>query len=172
MTNCGACGAELTNENWQASQKKRGIKRCRDCQVKRLEQWKKEHPKKASNAVKSWKQHHRDRVNELNAKSRNKSKLELLVHYSGTNPPQCANLFREHKEPYTTFEALSIDHINSGGADQRRIVGAHLQWWLKHKGYPEGYRVLCMNCQFIKRHRNKEWANKTVIVHGKHKRGS
>jgi hypothetical protein len=87
-------------------------------------------------------------------------RLEVLSHYSGTNPPQCVNPFGEHKEPYTTLEALTIDHVNGGGSKERKNswkVGIRFYMWLKKNGYPKGYQTLCMNCQFIKRTRNEEW---------------
>lgn len=43
---------------------------------------------------------------------------------------------------------LSIDHIKGGGGKHRQEVGANFYYWLKANRYPDGYRVLCMNCQF------------------------
>jgi hypothetical protein len=112
-----------------------------------------------------WKTHpekyeeHKKRVKESQPRYRHHIKLEVLSHYSGHNPPQCTNPFGEHKEPYTTLDALSIDHINGGGRKENKKVG---QWgnnfyrWLRDHNYPEGYQVLCLNCQWIKRARKKE----------------
>jgi len=85
-------------------------------------------------------------------------KLKVLIHYSGTDPPQCANPFGEHKEPYTNILALSVDHIDGGGTQHRENQGHGnvFYLWLIKNNYPEGYQCLCMNCQFIKRKRNKE----------------
>ncbi len=50
---------------------------------------------------------------------------------------------------------LSIDHINGDGATHRRKElkesGMSFYVWLKSKGYPEGFQVLCMNCNTAKR---------------------
>ena len=46
---------------------------------------------------------------------------------------------------------LTVDHTNGGGGAHRREIGGHrkLKQWLKAAGWPqEGYRLLCMNCQF------------------------
>ena len=45
---------------------------------------------------------------------------------------------------------LSIDHINGGGNRHRKEIGSgsHMYLWLIKNGFPEGFRVLCMNCQF------------------------
>lgn len=42
---------------------------------------------------------------------------------------------------------LTIDHVNNDGADHRREIGkGGLHGWLRRNGYPEGYQVLCWNC--------------------------
>lgn len=43
---------------------------------------------------------------------------------------------------------LSIDHINNDGAEMRKVhgVGSAMYKWLKKRGYPAGFQVLCMNC--------------------------
>ena len=84
-----------------------------------------------------------------------KIKVEVFVHYSGTDPPQCSNPFGQHREPYIDIRALSIDHINGDGATD--VKGIHLYYRLKRERYPDGYQVLCMNCQVIKRVVNKEF---------------
>lgn len=53
-------------------------------------------------------------------------------------------------------EFLTIDHIHGGGAKHRRSLGggslsggaSKLYSWLRRNGFPEGYRVLCQNCNF------------------------
>jgi hypothetical protein len=82
-----------------------------------------------------------------------RQKVEVLSHYSG-GPPKCVAC------GYVDIRALSIDHINGGGTKERRenkTNGQNLYRWLRKKGYPEGYQVLCMNCQFIKRVANNEY---------------
>ncbi len=53
---------------------------------------------------------------------------------------------------------LSLDHINNDGAEHRREISkdgdglsVRLALWCKKKGYPPGFQVLCMNCQFGKK---------------------
>jgi hypothetical protein len=43
---------------------------------------------------------------------------------------------------------LCIDHINGGGNQERKIHGGGWKFyvWLKKQNYPEGYQVLCYNC--------------------------
>ena len=51
---------------------------------------------------------------------------------------------------------LSIDHINNNGADHRREIGSGggkgFYTWLRKNNYPEGYQVLCFNCNVAKGH--------------------
>lgn len=47
------------------------------------------------------------------------------------------------------FEFLAIDHINGGGIQHRKQLGwagNSLAKWLKKNNYPQGFRVLCHNC--------------------------
>ncbi len=45
------------------------------------------------------------------------------------------------------IEFLSIDHINGNGTQHRKTtIGTHIYDWLRRNDYPEGYRVLCFNC--------------------------
>jgi hypothetical protein len=46
------------------------------------------------------------------------------------------------------IEFLTIDHINGDGNRHHREVANHMHEWLVSKGFPEGYRVLCMNCNW------------------------
>lgn len=67
----------------------------------------------------------------------------MLVHYSNGVPPLCECCGED------AVEFLSIDHIDGGGSKHRaQIKGSYssIYLWLKKKGFPEGYRVLCMNC--------------------------
>jgi hypothetical protein len=50
---------------------------------------------------------------------------------------------------------LTIDHINNDGNYHRRTIGrTSVLRWLKDNNYPEGYQVLCFNCNMGK-HLNK-----------------
>lgn len=53
---------------------------------------------------------------------------------------------------------LSIDHVNNDGAHHRRlhghVTGEQMHRWLLRNGFPPGFQVLCMNCQWGKRNNN------------------
>ena len=78
-----------------------------------------------------------------------KKKLDILSHYSN-GAIKCGHC------GFEDIRALSIDHIDGGGAPHRKMTGNDIYGWLKRNGYPEGYQVLCMNCQLIKRQVNRE----------------
>jgi hypothetical protein len=44
---------------------------------------------------------------------------------------------------------LALDHVNGGGHKQRKDTGGGgFYVWLRKNGYPEGFRILCHNCNF------------------------
>jgi hypothetical protein len=46
---------------------------------------------------------------------------------------------------------LTIDHVSGGGRKHRDGIGcSDFNRWLRSNGYPPGYQVLCMNCNFAK----------------------
>jgi len=150
MSNCRVCGAVLTSTNWWKGMQRHNNKMCNSCNSKKTIAYRKNRYKDDTEF--------RGHECARGKRSRDKLKLETFIHYSGTNPPQCANLFGEHKEPYTTIAALTIDHIDDNGAEERERIfhnkhraGIDFYRWLRKNGYPEGYQVLCFNCQWIKR---------------------
>lgn len=50
------------------------------------------------------------------------------------------------KEP----KFLSFDHINGGGSQHRKVIGGKIIRWLKKNGYPEGFQILCHNCNLAR----------------------
>ena len=72
-----------------------------------------------------------------------KYRVEIISHYS----PKliCISC------GFSDIRALTIDHEKGNGNVHRREVGGSVALWrsLKRTGYPDGYRVLCYNCQKI-----------------------
>ena len=98
----------------------------------------------------------RECVSKLASNRREQIKRKVLTHYSSF-PPVCIRC------GYTDIRALSIDHINGGGNQERKALfgsihsgGRNFYAWLIENHYPDGYQVLCMNCQWLKRVENKE----------------
>jgi len=79
-------------------------------------------------------------------------KREVLEHYSNGEQAACAVC------GYNDIRALSIDHVNGGGRQHRESInGYHIYPWLRKNDYPEGFQVLCMNCQFVKKAEQTEY---------------
>ena len=70
-------------------------------------------------------------------------KIETLTHYS-QNPPACACCGEDN------LAFLNIDHLNGGGLAHRRSIRCTLYKDLRRKSYPDGFQVLCFNCNLAK----------------------
>lgn len=80
---------------------------------------------------------------EDNKNTRQLIRLEVLIYYSGETPNcDCCG--------ENNLEFLSIDHINGDGNKHRKNDSSSIKIynWLKRNNFPEGFRVLCMNCNF------------------------
>ncbi len=77
--------------------------------------------------------------NEWTRKYNNKVRLRVLEHYGGI----CARCGE------TDVKFLALDHVNGGGNVHRIKIG---RWgtsfyrWIQTQGFPEGYRIMCHNC--------------------------
>ena len=92
-------------------------------------------------------QKNKEKIQDFNRKNKDRIKTEVLTHY-GQGKLACIRCGE------TRFPALSIDHLNNNGTEERKRpgkAGLGFYYWLKNQGYPEEYQTLCMNCQFVKR---------------------
>lgn len=85
----------------------------------------------------------RNKINKRSLDYTKKIKRQCIDHYGG----QCACCREEN------IHFLSIDHVNNDGNKQRQELANRKDWggrnmytWLKKNNYPEGYQVLCFNC--------------------------
>lgn len=105
----------------------------------------------------AWYKRHRDerlpKIRKNSVDRRRRLKLEVLTHYGAAlGKPMCVTCGEER------LPCLTVDHINGGGSEHRRSLGSkNICQWLKGENFPSGFQTLCMNCQFMKRHENKEW---------------
>lgn len=75
--------------------------------------------------------------------------LEVVAHYT-KNRMTCESCNEDD------MVVLSVNHINGNGTRHRKAIGfggIKFYRWLIKNNYPEGYNILCMNCQF--KHRYK-----------------
>lgn len=114
---------------------------CRECKTAKARRHRakvKQHPE--------WEQRLLASRREINRKSARKRRLRVLAHYSnGTLACACCG--------ETAYEFLSIDHINGGGRKHHQELqrrGMTVARELIEQGFPSGFRVLCMNCNWAR----------------------
>jgi hypothetical protein len=98
----------------------------------------------------AWREKNPGKYSEYNRKSSLKLKRQVMDAYGG----ECACCGE------TELVFLTIDHIDDNGAEHRREMaaergngtteysqaGARTYRWLRDNGFPQGFQVLCANC--------------------------
>lgn len=91
-----------------------------------------------------WRRNNIERVAINRAKTNKKLKDSVFAAYGGYRCACCGE---------TEEQFMSIDHINGGGAAHRKeIRRPNIYSWLCKHNFPEGFQVLCFNCNFAKGH--------------------
>lgn len=75
-------------------------------------------------------------------------KIKCLTYYSNKDVPVC-NCCNENN-----IDKLTIDHINGGGRKHIKEVGNKIYRWTKKNNFPQGYQVLCFNCNLGKHNKS------------------
>lgn len=113
--------------------------------------WRKTNREKEKKRRKEWRIAHPEIAQECKRKYRLRIRIAVLTHY-GKGKLACAHC------GFSDMRALSIDHISGNGKEHKRQIRQNITAWLWRENFPSGFQTLCMNCQFIKRHENKEHA--------------
>jgi hypothetical protein len=93
--------------------------------------------KKQADYARSWHNRNKERNNVRVSKNRKDNRMRCIDHYGG----QCA-CCGESK-----YEFMAIDHVNGGGSKHRKTIATNsFHRWLIKNNFPEGYRILCHNC--------------------------
>lgn len=97
---------------------------------------------------------HSEREKQTQREKYHALKLRVLNHYSDG---QCICKKCDFADP----RALCIDHIKGDGAEHRREIGRGIAvyTWLERNGYPEGFQVLCLNCNHLKAYDEGEFTS-------------
>lgn len=125
------------------------IKLCDECHEQRSSWWHERSEQIRDTArgnARAWRERNPDYYRGprgMNGRSNFKVKMEVFDHYG----PNCVCCGESH------LEFLTIDHIHGKGNNHRRELfgtqgggGYRFYRWLKRQNFPEGYRVLCYNC--------------------------
>ena len=157
---CTACHeAKSVADFYPDRSSKAGIQsRCKECSKRLAVAWRhrnreraletnRRSQEKCSARRKAYtKDYYRANAEELKAKERMRQrelKDQAYAAYGGYRCACCGE-----SEPMF----LCLDHVNNDGYEHRKEVHPRkLYAWLKRKGYPEGFQVLCFNCNQGKR---------------------
>ena len=89
---------------------------------------------------------YKKKINRDNQKRRDEIRDRVYRAYGGYRCSCCGETERMF---------LSIDHINNDGAKHRRDnrlnSSEQMYRWIARNGFPDGFQILCMNCQWGKR---------------------
>lgn len=93
---------------------------------------------------KDWRKRNPDKVKASRSRTREKLRSDVLQAYG--NVCKCCG---EQERKF-----LCIDHINNDGAKHRkefRLKSAQAMYtWLRKNNYPQGFQILCYNCNCAK----------------------
>lgn len=138
---CVVCGKQITDSRRKSCGKehseilrKEREKRWRDKDIAHYRQLARERMRRRRKLF-------ANRIREIDSNRRLRNRLNVLIHYGGVTPRcQCCG--------ESTVAFLTIDHVNGGGTKHlESLKGSQgLMRWLSKNNYPDGYRVLCYNC--------------------------
>jgi hypothetical protein len=85
-----------------------------------------------------------ERIRETKRRSKREARRAVMEFYSPSGV-KCACCGERH------YSFLTLDHVNGGGCKERDALGSRY-WSYLRRNKPEGYQVLCMNCNWAKGH--------------------
>jgi hypothetical protein len=114
-------------------------KKNREVLNRKQREWTKKNPEKRKAIVLRCNQNNPDRHKKYHQQLRFK-----VLFYYGKGKIECACCGEQ------TYEFLAIDHINGGGTKERKEAYGNICQLLWNKKLPDGYQVLCHNCNMAK----------------------
>lgn len=166
MRTCKKCGVEKPIDAFEVTNADKGWRRheCRECIKIRTKAWSQKSVDRIRAYRRKYHEENRDSIiqktNDWVRQNPDKRRKNALAHYYRLQDDAIMAyggyvcVWCGIDEPLV----LTLDHVENNGAAQRRELGfkggARLYKWLRENGYPQGFQVLCMNCNHAK-HRNK-----------------
>jgi hypothetical protein len=153
--------------NWYLKNKEEINKKCMDYHWLHREQLLKKRKEYQLKNREKLNEQRRKRYNTIDKKNPEimKKKLEnarkwdierrrkVIEHYSngkmcceGINGKECESQCGQNGNNSAKSRLLTIDHVNGGGNKHRKELARHLCDFVIKNDFPEGYRILCMNC--------------------------
>ena len=156
---CSKCGLVKPRSEFHKSSKlKSGLMSwCKQCRHKKYLENHLENLRRARNnrmtkeEKREYYRKNRVRCSKYHKKYYLKTKMMVFTHY-GDNPPKCACCGE------TIIQFLTVDHIHGDGNKHRRRTGMKnslaIYLWLIKNNFPEGFQILCYNCNCGRAHNN------------------
>ena len=133
---------------------------CKQCHkklaVERRARFRRENPKDYTRQhtvqARKWRLANPEKARAMQKKYRDNRRKKLMELIGGAKCNQCG---------FNDYRALHIDHINGGGNREKIMLGQasfplrFIREEIEKHGINK-YQVLCANCNWIKRHENKE----------------
>jgi len=123
--------------------------------------WRDNHKKDNCKRIKNWRKNNPDKVNKNALRYYKKEATRVKAEIYKLLGGQCSNPFNlNHGDFLTIIECLQIDHVNGNGREEREKFSNYTEmtkYILKQiQNGSKDYQLLCSNCNWIKRHKNKE----------------
>jgi hypothetical protein len=173
MKKCTKCGLEKSLDQFWFNEKKGvHVAACRDCAAEGRKSWKLRNLDKSKETNRAWQEQNRDKTKAAQDRYRENNPglaAERTAKWRAENRDWALESQRQSDRKLKdaayaayggyrcnccgeTIEAfLSIDHVNNDGAEHRKTMNRRkIYKWLKENNYPEGFQILCMNCNFGK----------------------
>lgn len=71
-------------------------------------------------------------------------KRTIVLEFYSKGKPHCSCCGEDK------YQFLAIDHINGGGRIHLKEIGGDICGWIIKNNFPEGFRVLCHNCNMAR----------------------
>lgn len=129
--------------------------RCKACIAAKSKEWKMANPKKVQADRDRYREDHKEWLRDRHAKQRFETKARIIAKLGGCCK-RCG--FSDHR-------ALQFDHIDGGGAKERKSSGFDWWSWIKKLDLmqlPElegKIQILCANCNQIKKVEDNEYGH-------------
>lgn len=149
LKRCCVCKEEKPfSEFYRKSEKNRDSLsyRCKQCERRQMKEYRQADPGRFRIRDRAYYQKNRERIT-AQLYERNRVLRQQVFDLLGRRCVRCG---------FSDERALQIDHINGGGATERKTLNLPTMHKkiLREKGV--GYQILCANCNWIKRAENKE----------------
>jgi hypothetical protein len=135
---------------WNAANKAKRRKYSRD--------WYKRNKKKAYAATRAWVKKNPEKVREAQKNFRHNLRKRVLEKLGAKcNNPACQWLNADGSRGCIDARCLQVDHVLGGGTQENEALNSRNQFYYKVLEDSTGaYQLLCANCNWIKRHTNRE----------------